>query len=189
MGLDVATLVSSTLGNIGQDITKYMDEQRQRRNSLVDTQIKHMFEEGTKAYAERKTQRKQIKQNIQYFQSLGFNRRDVEKFASLPQKEIDRIQAYIRDRQAKAEYDEKPFDAAGSIGLTVDETGRGITKEEPLKRNEWVEQTLQNVMGVVDPNKFESSEEQTSFGDNFREHLGKQFGLSLIHISEPTRPY
>ena len=54
MGFDVSTLVASTLGNVGQDITTYMDEQRQRRAALVDTQIEHMFTEGRKAYAERK---------------------------------------------------------------------------------------------------------------------------------------
>ena len=176
MGFDVSTLVASTLGNVGQDITTYMNEQRQRRAALVDTQIEHMFTEGRKAYAERKEERKRISENLKYFGTIGFNRTDMEKFASLPQADIDRIKASIQEGQKQALDKGQDFDAASFIGFTVDETGRGVTKTQPLNYNEWANQTVDGIIGTVDPSKFKTRQEENSFRDNFKRNLAKQFG-------------
>ena len=176
MGFDVSTLVASTLGNVGQDITTYMNEQRQRRAALVDTQIEHMFTEGRAAYAERKEERKRISENLKYFGTLGFNRADIEKFASLPQADIDRIKASIQEGQKQALDKGQDFDAASFIGFTVDETGRAVTGTQPLNYNEWANQTVDGIIGTVDPSKFKTRQEENSFRDNFKRNLAKQFG-------------
>lgn len=176
MGFDVSTLVASTLGNVGQDITTYMNEQRQRRAALVDTQIEHMFTEGRAAYAERKEERKRISENLKYFGTIGFNRTDMEKFASLPQADIDRIKASIQEGQKRALDKGQDFDAASFIGFTVDETGRAVTGTQPLNYNEWANQTVDGIIGTVDPSKFKTRQEENSFRDNFKRNLAKQFG-------------
>ena len=183
MSMFTKTLVASTLGNIGTDIQQSIQKNKERRNLLVNEQIKHMMEEGRTAFNNRKEQRRQVKDNIKYFETLGFNRRDIEKFVSLPQKRIEELQGYLDSGRKEAAMAEMPFDAAAHIKLDVDETGRGITGEEEIPKNEWIEETLGRVLGVIDPKKFKDAEEQKTFGDNFRENLALQFG-SLGGTSE-----
>ena len=128
------TLVASTLGNIGTDIQQSIQKNKERRNLLVNEQIKHMMEEGRTAFNNRKEQRRQVKDNIKYFETLGFNRRDIEKFVSLPQKRIEELQGYLDSGRKEAAMAEMPFDAAAHIKLDVDETGRGITGEEEIPK-------------------------------------------------------
>lgn len=109
------------------------------------------MEEGRTAFNNRKEQRRQVKDNIKYFETLGFNRRDIEKFVSLPQKRIEELQGYLDSGRKEAAMAEMPFDAAAHIKLDVDETGRGITGEEEIPKNEWIEETLGRVLGVIDP--------------------------------------
>jgi hypothetical protein len=177
------TLVASTLGKIGTDIQEGIQEKQRRRNLLVNEQVKYMMERGGEEFNKRREQRRQVKDNIKYFETLGFNRRDIEKFVSLPQNRIEELQGYLDSGRKEAAMAEMPFDAAAHIKYDVDETGRGITGKEEIPKNEWIEETLGRVLGVIDPKKFKDAEEQKTFSNNFRENLALQLG-SLGGTSE-----
>ena len=118
MGIMWGEVASSALERVGENVSADLERARARRQAIIDASVQDMFTSGKEAFAKRKLEREGIQDNIQYFQSMGFDRDTIEQLVSLSSTEIDKIKLSLEDGQKFASLEEKKeFDPYASINL------------------------------------------------------------------------
>jgi len=177
MGIIWGEVASGALAKVGQEVRLDQQRARERRQNIINIGTENMFNQGKEEFSKRKKKRESLKGYIKFFETMGFNRNDIQKIVSLPEEDLNTMKLSLQEGQKYAT-EEDPFDAAAFLSMPVDEAARGITGEKPKSYNEWETSVLNNVMGKINPNKFKNSSEENSFMTNFRSSLRNQFGWS-----------
>ena len=108
MGIMWGEVASSALERVGENVSADLERARSRRQAIIDASVQDMFTSGKEAFAKRKLEREGIQDNIQYFQSMGFDRDTIEQLVSLSSTEIDKIKLSLDDGRKAASLEEKP---------------------------------------------------------------------------------